>query len=117
MPIEKPGTSEVSGRVETNFLPGRTFDSLEDLNRQAFEWATDRMDHRPVSKTGLIPAKAFEHERHYLTELSPHLPRTLPSRTNGARINTATRRVSPATTTGCRAANGTKSNCWSTPTI
>lgn len=32
------------------------------------------MDHRPVSKTGLIPAKAFEHERSYLTELPSQLP-------------------------------------------
>ena len=72
--IEKPARNEVSGRVETNFLPGRTFESLEDLNRQAFEWATVRMEQRPGGKTGLIPAKAFEHERHYLIQLPPHLP-------------------------------------------
>jgi hypothetical protein len=44
------------------------------MNQQALPWATVRMYHRPVSKTGLIPAKAFEHERSYLTELPPHLP-------------------------------------------
>jgi hypothetical protein len=60
--------------VEANFLPGRTFESLEDLNRQAFSWATERMAHRPVGKTGLIPAKAFEHERSYLVQLPSHLP-------------------------------------------
>ena len=60
--------------METNFLPGRRFESLEDLNRQAYEWATVRMHHRLVQKTGLIPAKAFEHERRYLIELSPQLP-------------------------------------------
>jgi hypothetical protein len=32
------------------------------------------MEHRPASKTRLIPAKAFEYERHYLTELPTHLP-------------------------------------------
>jgi hypothetical protein len=32
------------------------------------------MHHRPVSKTGLIPAKAFEHEHSYLTQLPPQLP-------------------------------------------
>jgi hypothetical protein len=32
------------------------------------------MDNRPAAKTGLIPAKAFEHERGYLVELPPHLP-------------------------------------------
>lgn len=73
-PNRKAGEERSFWTVETNFLPGRTFESLEDLNRQAFEWATVRMEHRPVSKTGLIPAKAFEHERAYLTELSPHLP-------------------------------------------
>jgi transposase len=70
----KAGEERSFWTVETNFLPGRIFESLEDLNRQALEWATVRMHHRPVSKTGLIPAKAFEHERGYLTELTPHLP-------------------------------------------
>jgi hypothetical protein len=70
----KAGEERSFWTVETNFLPGRRFESLEDLNRQAYEWATVRMEHRPVRKTGLIPAKAFEHERHYLIELSPHQP-------------------------------------------
>jgi hypothetical protein len=70
----KAGVERGFWGVETNFLPGRIFTSLEDLNRQALEWATVRMHHRPVGKSGLIPAKAFEHERAYLTALSPHLP-------------------------------------------
>lgn len=70
----KAGNERSFWSVETNFLPGRVFESLEDLNRQAFEWATRRMEHRPVAKTGLIPAKAFEHERDYLTSLPSHLP-------------------------------------------
>jgi hypothetical protein len=70
----KAGEERSFWTVETNFLPGRSFESLEDLNRQAYEWATVRMHHRPVRKTGLIPAQAFEHERHYLVPLSPHLP-------------------------------------------
>jgi len=69
----KAGNERSFWTVETNFLPGRTFDSLEDMNRQALEWASDRLYHRPVSKTGLIPAKAFEHERQSLTELPPQL--------------------------------------------
>jgi len=60
--------------VETNFLPGRQFRSLEDLNQQAFEWATVRMEQRPVAKSRLIPAQAFDHERHYLVKLPAHLP-------------------------------------------
>ncbi len=70
----KAGEERSFWTVETNFLPGRTFESLEDMNRQAFEWATDRMHHRPASKTGLIPAKAFEHERGYLIPLPGELP-------------------------------------------
>ncbi len=70
----KAGNERSFWTVETNFLPGRTFESLEDLNQQALQWATVRMEHRPQSKTGLIPAKAFEHERGYLKELPHHLP-------------------------------------------
>jgi transposase len=60
--------------VETNFIPGRSFESLEDLNRQALEWSTVRMEQRPQGKAGLIPAQAFEHERSFLSPLPRHLP-------------------------------------------
>lgn len=70
----KAGEERSFYTVESNFLPGRTFQSLEDLNRQAQEWATVRLEHRPVAKTGLIPAQAFERERIYLVSLPAHLP-------------------------------------------
>jgi hypothetical protein len=70
----KAGEERSFWTVETNFLPGRTFQSLEDLNQQALAWATVRMDNKPQGKAGLIPAKAFEHERPYLVELPAHLP-------------------------------------------
>lgn len=73
-PNRKAGEERSFYTVETNFFPGRRFESLEDLNRQALEWATVRMDNRPVAKTGLIPAKAFEHERGFLVELPRQLP-------------------------------------------
>jgi hypothetical protein len=73
-PNRKAGEERSFWTVETNFLPGRHFQSLEDLNQQAFEWATVRMEQRPVAKSRLIPAQAFEHERHYLTPLPAHLP-------------------------------------------
>jgi hypothetical protein len=60
--------------VETNFLPGRKFQSPEDLNQQALHWSTVRMEQRPQGKAGLIPAQAFEHERTFLQELPPELP-------------------------------------------
>jgi transposase len=70
----KAGEERSFWTVETNFLAGRSFENLEDLNSQAFEWATVRMEHRPQGKGRLIPAKAFEHERHYLARLPGHLP-------------------------------------------
>ena len=70
----KAGEERSFSTVETNFLPGRTFESLEDLNRQALEWSTVRMEQRPQGKAGLIPAQAFEHERGFLQPLPPYLP-------------------------------------------
>lgn len=70
----KAGEERSFWTVETNFLPGRSFQSLEDMNRQAFEWSTVRLDNKPQGKAGLIPAKAFEYECSYLTNLPPHLP-------------------------------------------
>ncbi len=70
----KAGEERSFWTVETNFLPGRTFANFEDLNRQAFEWATVRMEHRPQTDAKILPAKAFEHERAYLSLLPAHLP-------------------------------------------
>jgi len=70
----KAGEERSFWTVETNFLPGRRFRDIEDLGEQGFQWATDRMYQRPLAKSRLIPAAAFEHERAYLKELSPHLP-------------------------------------------
>ena len=75
IPIGKAGEESSFWSVETNFLPGRTFQSLEDLNHQAFEWSTARLDHKPQGKPGLIPAQAFEHERHLP---APGCPRFFP---------------------------------------
>jgi transposase len=69
----KAGNERSFFTVETNFFPGRNFANLEDMNRQAFDWATIRMPNRPVSKTRVIPAKAFEHELTFLTKLPPYV--------------------------------------------
>jgi transposase len=60
--------------TESNFFPGRSFASLEDLNAQAFVWATERMENRRQGKTRVIPAIAFEEERPYLKQVPAHLP-------------------------------------------
>jgi len=70
----KAGVERNFWTVETSFFPGRTFRSLEDLNAQAIEWATVRMYHRPLTKSRIVPAAAFDYERAYLIELPPHLP-------------------------------------------
>jgi len=70
----KAGEERGFWTTETNFLPGRTFARLEDMNQQALLWATERMEQRPVGKSGLIPAKAFEHEAAFLAPLPAHLP-------------------------------------------
>jgi transposase len=72
-PNRKAGNERSFWSVETNFLRGRTFEGLEDLNSQAFRWATERMEHRPLTKARLIPAKMFEHERLFLNALPRHL--------------------------------------------
>jgi hypothetical protein len=70
----KAGNERSFWSVETSFLPGRTFESLEDLNRQARQWATERMEHRVLTKARVIPAQLFEHERLYLNSLPEYLP-------------------------------------------
>ena len=70
----KAGEERSFWTVETNFLPGRSFQNLEDLNAQALAWSTTRMDNKAQGKAGLIPAQVFEHERSYLTQLPAYLP-------------------------------------------
>ena len=70
----KAGEERSFRTVETNFFPGRTFTGWNDLNAQALDWATVRMEHRPQTKARVIPAKAFEHEQGYLRKLPSYLP-------------------------------------------
>jgi transposase len=70
----KAGNERAFYTVETNFFPGREFNDLEDMNRQAFEWATVRMANRPVGKTRLIPSQTFEYEKPYLKKVSGYVP-------------------------------------------
>jgi transposase len=72
-PNRKAGNERGFYTVETNLLAGRKFESLDDLNLQAFDWATKKMANRPTGKTGLIPQKVFEHEQSYLVRLAPFI--------------------------------------------
>ncbi len=70
----KAGEERSFWTLETNFLPGRIFASLEDLNRQAFEWATGRLEQRAQTKARIVPAVAFEEEKAHLRAVPEGLP-------------------------------------------
>ncbi|MBF0245376.1 MAG: helix-turn-helix domain-containing protein [Planctomycetes bacterium] len=70
----KAGNERSFWTTETNFLPGRTFTSLSDLNAQALKWATVRLPRRPHSKSRVIPAELFEVERNHLLPIAPDFP-------------------------------------------
>jgi transposase len=72
-PNRKAGKERNFWTVETNFLPGRTFSSLDNINEQAIQWATVRYAQRPQAKTGLIPVQAFEYEKPFLLKLPPYI--------------------------------------------
>ena len=100
----KAGAERGLYTVETNFLPGRHFESEEDLNRQAFDWSTVRMDNRPMAKTGLIPARPSNMSAVTCSSSHPIFPRPIRSM-SGLRTSTATPPLK-GTTTGCREPSG-----------
>lgn len=60
--------------VETNFLPGRTFNDFEDLNRQALQWCTQIANQKPKRVLGMSPEAAYLIEKPHLQALPPALP-------------------------------------------
>jgi len=70
----KAGNERSFFTVETNFFSGRSFDSFQDLNTSALDWATRRMANRPVGKSGLLPARVFEDEKPFLKKLPCYVP-------------------------------------------
>jgi hypothetical protein len=72
-PNRKAGNERGFFTIVSNFFAGRQFESLQDLNAQAFEWATVRSANRPTGKTRLIPAAAFEYEKTYLNKLPAYV--------------------------------------------
>lgn len=68
----KAGCERSFWTAETNFLPGRKFVDLEDLNHQARQWS-ERFSKRPQSKTKLIPCEAFENEKSDLIKVSEYI--------------------------------------------
>jgi transposase len=75
------GHSDRKGRIErpfawleTNFLPGRSFDDFEDLNRQVLEWCQQIANHKPKRVLGMSPEAAYVIEKPYLQPLPVVLP-------------------------------------------
>lgn len=72
-PDRKGGKERNFHTVESNFIPGRTFRNLTDLNLQAFEWASNRYARRPHDRTKLIPIETFEIEKPYLNPIPAYV--------------------------------------------
>src|SRR5271168_3838629 len=59
--------------VETNFLVGRNFADLDDLNRQALAWCRDTANRKPKPALGMSPDAAYVIEQPHLVPL-PDVP-------------------------------------------
>ena len=60
--------------VQTNFLPGRSFTDLDDLNRQALAWCQEVANANPKRVLGMSPEAAYVIEKSYLQPLPSALP-------------------------------------------
>lgn len=69
----KAGNERAFWTVETNFFPGRSFSSMDDLNRQALQWVQER-EHKPTTKRKIIPADAFTFEIPHMNKVFSDLP-------------------------------------------
>lgn len=76
----EPGDKNRSGRVErpfhyieNNFYPGRTFESIDDLNQQLRVWC-DTVRRRPKRHLPSTPAELFAAEKPALSPLPLHVP-------------------------------------------
>src|SRR5271167_2938916 len=60
--------------VETNFLVGRNFADLDDLNGQALAWCRDIANRNPKQALGMSPEAAYVIEQPHLVPLPDVLP-------------------------------------------
>jgi transposase len=60
--------------VEANFLVGRSFADLDDLNRQALAWCRDIANRKPKQALGMSPEAAYVIEQPHLVPLPDVLP-------------------------------------------
>jgi len=70
---EKPRVERAVGFVRTSFFAARKWKDLEDLNRQAEQWASlEAMERRWPEDTSRTVQEVFEEERGKLLELAPN---------------------------------------------
>jgi hypothetical protein len=60
--------------VERNFLAGRTFRDLQDLNKQALLWCREVSNKKPKRSLGMSPEQAYILEKPSLPPLPPYIP-------------------------------------------
>jgi transposase len=72
-PKRKGGIERLFHTCEHNFLPGRTFDSWQDLNHQARQWC-HRINNKEKRAMGSTPMAAYHLERPHLLRLPTHRP-------------------------------------------
>ena len=60
--------------IETNFLPGRSFNDYDDLNAQALRWCMQVANAKPKRSLGMAPEAAYVMEKPHLRALPPVLP-------------------------------------------
>jgi hypothetical protein len=61
-PTDTPFVERGIGFIRTRFLPGRHFESLQHLSREAIAWRDVFANAREHEQTGRVPALVFEHE-------------------------------------------------------
>ena len=60
--------------AQGNFLAGRSFESFEDLNRQARLWCEQVANPKPKRSLGMSPQEAYLLEKPHLQPLPPYIP-------------------------------------------
>jgi hypothetical protein len=73
-PDRKARVERPFGYVECNFLAGRVFLDLQDLNTQARLWCIEVSNKKSKRSLGMSPEQAYILEKPYLRPLPPYIP-------------------------------------------
>lgn len=75
-PETKGLVERANGYLQTSFLPGRSFASPVDFNRQLTDWLAQVANPRKHATTRMIPAQALSTDREAMAALPPVAPST-----------------------------------------